>query len=302
MALLRACADAFVRRRLLRDTPLVAEARRALAQAGACGSTAAIAAAERMLARVAKPLASRLRRRCDELASELFHSIGLQLSVKKYHALAWNRGAFLDTLDLPVSDAPWLATQLRQIRQVPDEDERQRRIAALLGREQAGPCGCYESFGRQGRKGRAVGMMGKDHDPGNLASPFIAHAVGLRHLSPAEQDQVGGIPLHWLSDIHTLYDTPLTLTYDGLDRRAHYRLRVTYLSYFLATGAIRLVANQRYLIHAGVRVKHRVLTREFDLPRRATASGRLTLTWTTTPGTMGVHLAELWLRQNAPAC
>ncbi len=49
-----------------------------------------------------------LRNEIDIAAQKLYDTIGMQLSVQKYGASGWERGATLDTIDLPISDREWL--------------------------------------------------------------------------------------------------------------------------------------------------------------------------------------------------
>jgi len=50
----------------------------------------------------------------DSLAKTLFDLIGLQLDIENYCADNWERGAILETIDLPVTDRKWLLNKLEQ--------------------------------------------------------------------------------------------------------------------------------------------------------------------------------------------
>lgn len=243
MGLLRANADVFLRRKLLNRAGFEKDGR-----------------------------LLHCRKRCDELAEALYYSIGLQSSVEKYHALAWNRGAFMDTLDLPLGE-------LQETRPNP------------------GNGGIYESFGLWGKKGRAVELKAWEEDPGFLRTPFITHNVGLLHLSKEEREKLGPVPLAWISNIHALYDTPLELVYQ-VKPNYDYILKVTYLSNFFGEAPITLMANKTHLVHDDVVVKGKVLKKEFPIPAKLVASGQIRFTWTTPPGAQGANIAELWLLRN----
>ena len=61
--------------------------------------------------------------RIHNLAEDLFVSIRMQLSVPLYDAIAVDRGANLDTLDVPLNDRLWLHDQLARVSAI---DERGR--------------------------------------------------------------------------------------------------------------------------------------------------------------------------------
>lgn len=56
------------------------------------------------------------------LAERLFNQIGLQLDVAHYCADSWERGATLETIDLPVTDRPWLLNKLEQADALPEKE------------------------------------------------------------------------------------------------------------------------------------------------------------------------------------
>jgi len=58
-----------------------------------------------------------------ELADRLFNQIGLQLDVEHYCANSWERGATLETIDLPVTDRLWFLKKLKIALTLPDEDK-----------------------------------------------------------------------------------------------------------------------------------------------------------------------------------
>ena len=65
-----------------------------------------------------------LRARVFELAEALFQSIRMQLSVPRYKAISMDRGANLDTIDVPLNNRGWLQQKFAEIRQQPDEADR----------------------------------------------------------------------------------------------------------------------------------------------------------------------------------
>ena len=75
----------------------------------------------------------------------------------------------------------------------------------------------------------------------------------------------------------TLHDYPLEMFYQNLDKNARYRLKIVY-------GAekrtdIKLVANDKFVIHPMVPKDMNYKPLEFDVPAEATKTGELKLTW-----------------------
>jgi hypothetical protein len=79
-----------------------------------------------------------LRGRVLELGEALFQSIRIQLAVDRYRGEAVVRGTNLDTLDYPVSDAPWLLNRISEIMREPDTAKQLAAIRALLRRTDPG--------------------------------------------------------------------------------------------------------------------------------------------------------------------
>ena len=118
LCLFRALTDAFIRRKMLYENGLLARAKRLLRSGD-------ISAAEQTLREPLPDAAKAVRAEMDALAETLFGQIGIQLSVEKYHAFGWERGAVLDTVDLPVTDLPWLLHQIKRAGKMePAEAER----------------------------------------------------------------------------------------------------------------------------------------------------------------------------------
>src|ERR1035437_6250209 len=104
-ALFRAYYDAYVRHRLIYETDLEMQAMACLRRAPEVGVSGAISDAAKILDRAPREhLNEDWRRRIFQLAEALFQSIGMQLSVERYQAIAVDRGASLDTLDYPLNN------------------------------------------------------------------------------------------------------------------------------------------------------------------------------------------------------
>jgi Glycosyl hydrolase family 20, domain 2 len=289
-ALYRAYYDAYVRARLRHETAAEREARAWLGNAKSVGALRAVAEAEAVLDRAARQSAAPdSRARLCELAEALFQSIHAQLSVPKYQAIAIERGATLDGIDVPLTDAGWLWRELAAVRLLPDESARLARINAILNRTDPGPGGFYDALGDPARRPHLARGQGWEADPAFYATPLTG--FGFRGAGPDPT-----WPRAWWHHAESLYDAPLQLRYTGLDPKAAYRVRVVY-GRERRTSKVGLVANDQTEIHGFLGRPYEPL--EFDIPAAATASGTLTLTWTQEPGAggtgRGCQVAEVWL-------
>lgn len=297
MGLLRAYYDAYIRERLIHETALESEAKEALRYAAKITSLEKIKAAETILNQTwNKPVAQDYKERCWEIADYLFETIGSQTSVKRHKAQS-GRGDFMDYIDAPLSNVIWLLSQFEKIRQIQDEQARLASIDDLLNRENPGPGGFYDNLGQSIDSPRLADYPAWDEDPGSLRSPRVSFEPGLRGGEWVHTVQTTGfegmaIPLAWMNQITTLYETPLNVVYENLDPDSNYTLRVTYTGRFRAK--IRLTADDKFQIH-GMIETGTIPVNEFPIPKEATRDGRLKLTWTCPEGQRGAQVAELWL-------
>lgn len=284
MGLFRANYDAYIHRKLIAETQREQKARTALGHARDAGVTAAAAQAERIMAEAdARPDAPELRARVEQLGDGLFKNIGMQLSVPKYGAANWERGAVLDALDMPLSDRPWLESQFKEILSLPDEPARIKRLETVLNWEKPGPGGFYDDLGNLTNQPHLVRQKDWASDPGFVESPqneFI------------ETEGRAQWRQSWRDQGQTLYGTPLRMRYEELDAKAAYTLRVVYTGRFRPT--MRLVANGKYEVHGPLPQPPDIKPVEFSIPKEATSGGALDLEWQLLEG-RGCQVAEVWL-------
>ncbi len=292
-ALYRAYYDAHVRDRLIDETARESEAYDALRRAGKIGTLAAMMDAERILDQSRlHPASAERRARVHELAEALYQSVRMQLSVSRYQATAVRRGANLDAIDTPLNDRAWLVSRFAEIRKLGSERERLKGIAAILGRTDPGAGGFYDAPGDPSRRPHLVRGPGFERDPDFRRSPRITFG--------SRPDW----PMVWCHYAQTLYDVPLEMSYDQLDPRARYRVRVIYPADSFPTPIrIRFDADGRQ-IHPPLAKPDPVRPLEFDIPAELTADGALTLRWAQEPGRggsgRGCQVAEVWLMRVAP--
>lgn len=299
MCLLRAYYDAYIRRRLIYETEIEREALEVLERAKELGSLKAIEYAEEILERAkTNPVSQDYKEKCWKLADELFKNIGSQLSVEKYHAIAWDRGAFMDAIDMPLNNYNYLKVQFDLIRKIDDENRRLDVINKVINRNNPGPGGFYDNLGHPSSWDRVISNKRWEEDPGYLSSPLVVFTPYLLHIDEELQKNLGGIPLSWVNSVATLYATPLILKYTDLNPNSDYKLKVTYIG--AIGGKIKLFANENYLVHDFIDTKRKILTEEFKIPKEVISpDGSLTLKWIADDGERGCEVAELWLIKSA---
>ena len=120
------------------ETALEKSAVAILERASSAGSVSAIKAAKAEFGRARfQPVARSLKSKCETLAEQLFASIGSQTSVKKYKAIAWERGAFLDGIDVPLNNSVWMCAELDRIGKLSDEADRLSALGEIVNRNNA---------------------------------------------------------------------------------------------------------------------------------------------------------------------
>jgi hypothetical protein len=280
-ALYRAYYDAYIRNRLIRETALEARAMEHLEAAGRTGSLVALGAAENVLDQtVSQPRFESMRARIFELGAALFQSIGMQLSLDLYKGYARGRAATLDTVDAPLNDRVWLKARFAEIRGLPTEAARLKEIGAVVNWKNPGPGGFYDDVGNLAMQPHVV------RESGDAEPPWVQ----------ARDDG----PLAWASYIMSGRKRPVRMRYTGLDPDSQYRVRVVYSGGMksIAQG-IRLMADDRYVVHPYMRKPMPVRPVEFDVPVEATRDGELNLAWDReappSGSSRGAEVAEVWL-------
>lgn len=233
-----------------------------------------------------------LHQQLEQLAGQLFHEIGLQLSVPKYGASNWERGANLDRIDTPLNDRSWLEHAMGQALQASSDVDREARLMRIAD-WQTPPAGSfYDDLGDPTNEAHLV------RGASWLQDPEMYHRAidGIADRTLAQDWR-----LSWLSYAETLYEDPLSLHYEDLDPEASYTLRVTQAGedYSLPMS---IVANG--LVAQSLRMR-RTNPEEFvvPIPQEALQGRTLTISWLRQPGAggsgRGGQVAEVWLLKSA---
>ncbi len=258
---LRSTYDAYTRRRLIYETMLENEANKALAAAPKKGATAAMDDALAILKRAETlPSSPDMHRRIDDLCEALFQSIGLQTSVKKYHASGEERGAILDFVDYPLNNRWWLEDEFIKIRKMKSEQQKLARLQAIRMWEHPGPGSFYDDLGNVAKSPHVVRGEGLNTDPEMVRNPNPGYWWWDNGFSRAR--------LSW----QVTMDWPLAVKYENLDVNAKYVVRMTGYGEALTKMNGQRVQPTRYGKGVGE-------IKEFPVPDEIVKSGHLQVTW-----------------------
>ncbi len=296
MCLLRAYYDAYIQQRLIHETAIEQEAKSVLNTANENKSLLIISQARKILADSKNTFINiNYRQRCMALADSLFKSIGAQLTITP-HGASEGRGNFIDNIDVPLNDSPWILDQLNRIEKITHEEERIAGIYKMLNRTDPGPGGFYDNFGLPKSRERVVTTINWEQDPGGIQSPTVSFGVGTMEDEWVHEIVPRGFggqitPKAWMTQVNTLYNQPLQIEYKELDPESSYRIRIAYTGRF--RSKMKLTANG-ILVHDYIQTGEKPIY-EFDIPKEASATGRIIFTWTCGEGEQGSQVSEIWL-------
>lgn len=309
LCLLRAYYDAYIRIRLHKETST-------FSSVIACLNNQKKSIKERITTSIKllekkelPQFGSPYRQACFLFADALYETIGAQLTTTKHKAIAWNRGAFLDAIDIPLTNSIWLLDKLKRMMNLGFSEEQEHALRSLLERRCPRIGTFYVNFGDQGSEQYVVQQpLWREEDPGVLHTPFFAYIPpllyekgkdGVKGITKEQYERFGPVPYEWLVTLTALYDTPVLVRIPNLSKKTSYTLRITYIGVYYITNwgetRIKLTANGSYLIHDYVDVTGTCITQDYPIPHACTESGTLTLQWETDKGEQGPNIAELWL-------
>ncbi|HVM87968.1 MAG TPA: hypothetical protein VMT76_07245 [Puia sp.] len=215
MCLLRANYDDYSRKRGIYESELEEQANDVLRQATSIGAVKAMDSAEEILKQATEKKVDTLsRNNVIALCEKLYHSIGLQTSVKKYKASGEERGAVLDFIDYPLNNRWWLEDKFAAIRKLP-ETEQEKELIEIANWEHPAAGSYYDDIGNisksphvlRGESWVTDPLMRKEDNPN-----FDWWDNGFSRKRQS-----------WMSSMRW----PLAVEYNGLDSTAGYVVRVT---------------------------------------------------------------------------
>ncbi|WP_162235284.1 hypothetical protein, partial [Sphingomonas sp. Leaf10] len=281
----RATYDALVRHRLIAAKANEGEARWTLRQAPAIGAQATVAAARFAYARPEPAIVAPLRGELTAIADRLWDRARMQLSVPRHGASHWERGANLDRADIELNDRKVVEAEMAEALTHPDAAA---RLAEIGDPWRSRDMALYDDLGDPTAEPHLVRGAGFDADPQSLSSAID----GVADHVP---DQ--GWRMADLSYAEGLYETPVRLSYTGLERNRRYRLIARWAGEDYALP-MRLTGDGVELHDFRARNGDRE-TVETAIPQSLTADGALTLEWHRPSGIggggRGHQIAQTWL-------
>jgi hypothetical protein len=260
MYLLRANYDAYARKRGIYEAGLEENANDVLRKASVIGADVAMSKAKNMLEEAARNQADTLlRNKVIVLCDQLFHTIGLQTSVKKYKASGEERGAVLDFLDYPLNNRWWIEDRFNAIKKLSASEQ----ISALLeiaNWEHPGSGSYYDDIGDPSKSSHVL-----------RGESWVTDPLSRRQDTPNFDWWDDGFSRQRHSFMSSMRWPP-GVEYNGIDSTASYTVRVT------GYGECLLKIN-------GQRVAHSVYgkgigeIKEFPVPGELIRNGKITVTF-----------------------
>ncbi len=215
MYLLRSNYDAYARKRGMYEAALEEKANDVLRKANIIGAEEAMNKAQNILEEAsANQIDTVLREKIIFLCDELFRSIGLQTSVKKYKASGEERGAVLDFLDYPLNNRWWIEDRFVAIKKLPAV-EQLAALKEIADWEHPGAGSYYDDIGNVSKSSHVVRGESWITDP--LMRKSDNPSFDWWNDGFSRQRHSFMCNLRW----------PVALEYNGIDSTANYIVRVT---------------------------------------------------------------------------
>ncbi len=165
-----------------------------------------------------------------ELASKLFELIGLQSDIENYCADNWERGAILETMDLPITDRKWLIGRLDAAENSSDPVSYMNKI---INRNKVRSDEYYFSVALNGLEECGVSQTGE---------------IYMNFQGDRPNVNTGAMPI----SMFKVYDN---LTFKckigGLDYDGDYKLKITYVSKKSDSSVHHKITANGYVIYEG---------------------------------------------------
>jgi len=146
MLVTRAYYDVYQRRRKIYEEGLEKEANKVLATAKEVGAEKAMSQALELVNRAdSKPVNEDIHAKIAKYCDDMFHSIGYQTDVEKYHASNPQRSCILQFVNYPLNNRWWLADEFEKIRKMPTEKEKLDRLEVIRTWENPGNGSYYDN-------------------------------------------------------------------------------------------------------------------------------------------------------------
>ncbi len=238
------------------------------------------------------------------LSDQLHEKCGIKLTTKHHEGQHYGRGAYLDLIDFPLSNAPYLLKKLKAVIGSNDESKMLSAIDAMLNRTDPGEGGIYCNVGSKESEEIFKIRHDWDCDPSMHRSPFrCIDAMALRFCYEASGTHMEmPVPEEWLSRIVAYYDTELNAEFNGLDRNSNYSLTVVYFG-SIKGATIKLRTADGTVIHNSIErcTDYSKFNPEFEFPLNPSMykDGKLQLVWQAENNYEGVSINEIFIKKTS---
>jgi hypothetical protein len=144
---MRAYYDAYIQERNSYEKNLEVQANAILANAKTIGADKAMDEALAIVQKADKEFVGQdLKQKTVKYLDDLFYSVGLQTSVKKYHASGAQRGCVLDFIDYPLNNRWWMEDEFKKIKELKTEGEKLAKLDFIRTYEAPGDGSFYDNI------------------------------------------------------------------------------------------------------------------------------------------------------------
>ena len=306
MALLRAMSDYYAKIRFAKDQEIEKRALEKLSEAKNIGADTAIRQAQNIfkLTFEEEPVRDQLISKMQMLSDSLYEKCRIRLTTSRHKGRSWVRGAYLDSLNIPLNDYQWYTEHLKQIIKFSDEKEKLIKIDWLLNRTNSGAGSFYDWLGDlDSYQKRVVSDNDWKEDPGFLRTPVLDYdhfGAMTNFYNMRGWYNEYPMTLRWVSGARVVYGTPLIVKYNALDPKRHYKIRITYL-----VPSKKLGEDYNINLYAGDCLIHSTVTKslenpynpvcEYKLPKSSYGDGNLILKWQSHGEMIRFSVSEIWI-------
>ena len=219
------------------------------------------------------------------LAKKLFDLIGLQSDIENYCADNWERGAILETMDLPVTDRKWL---LGRLGYVSDKENSEEMMNTVINRNKVRSDEYYFSVALNGLEECGVAQTGE---------------IYMNFQGDRPDVNTGAMP----TAMFKVYDNfTFKCKVGGLDYDGDYKLKISFMSKKNdALKGHKITANGTVIYHGSqfggkkdeefdsLMLAPKFETAEYTIPREVIHNGCVDLEFS--EPVMGVMFSEFWI-------
>jgi hypothetical protein len=281
MLLFKAYYDMYQKERLIFETESERLALEALANAKPLGSATVISQARSFLNRkISNRTIRGYQKKCLDIYSRDAKSGSLNTGENYKWLMEIQQMSSARNIDFSLNDRDWLFDSFRTIERMGSESARCEAIAQIVNRTKVVSNEYYDNLGSPESLKRIKGIDQWSADPGTIKCPRVYFG-----------STSAKIPLNRRRQITTLYDEPLTVTYNDLDKKSGYIVKVVYEGLF--NSKIQLEVDGVKLHEYMLPEKSKAYT--FTIPKKLTEDGKVNFTWKAEEGQTVCQVSELWL-------